>query len=163
MLGDISDGSEASWGGVEIALTTDLLMEIMDPRTVCRASDNDGQWAGEDDKVDHDDTGHTDSGGLGVASNLDWHYQLEGPRNNQATMHAGTMMRGNSCVISIERIGPNESVEVVIPIRMRPEAGNVLMAEQVYAWLEANHPEALGPVNPHNAEIEALFGDQGGH
>jgi len=37
------------------------------------------------------------------------------------------------------------------------QAGNALFATQFFAWLEAEHPEALGPVNPHNAEIDALF------
>lgn len=37
------------------------------------------------------------------------------------------------------------------------QAGNALFATQFFAWLEAEHPEALGPVNPHNDEIDALF------
>jgi hypothetical protein len=39
------------------------------------------------------------------------------------------------------------------------QAGNALFATQFFAWLESEHPEALGPVNPHNAEIDALFFD----
>jgi hypothetical protein len=39
----------------------------------------------------------------------------------------------------------------------------MLMGKSVFDWLETNHPAALGPINPHNGEIEALFGDQGGH
>lgn len=29
--------------------------------------------------------------------------------------------------------------------------------------LFAQHPDFIGPVNPHNAEIEAMFGNQGGY
>lgn len=43
------------------------------------------------------------------------------------------------------------------------QLGNILLAESMWDWLETNHPEALGNVNPNNAKIEALFGDQGGH
>eukprot|EP00656_Telonema_subtile_P008813 TRINITY_DN14122_c0_g1_i3.p2 TRINITY_DN14122_c0_g1~~TRINITY_DN14122_c0_g1_i3.p2 ORF type:complete len:218 (+),score=62.54 TRINITY_DN14122_c0_g1_i3:863-1516(+) len=42
------------------------------------------------------------------------------------------------------------------------QAGNMYMADQIWQWLEQNHPEVLGPTNPHNGEIQALFGDQGG-
>jgi acyloxyacyl hydrolase len=38
-----------------------------------------------------------------------------------------------------------------------------LIAENIWGWLEKEHPDALGPVNPHNADIEKLFGDQGGY
>ena len=37
-----------------------------------------------------------------------------------------------------------------------------IIAEQLWLHLEREHPDALGPVNPHNAEIQRLFGDQGG-
>ena len=37
------------------------------------------------------------------------------------------------------------------------QAGNALFAQQFFQWLEKTHPEALGPVNPHNAEIDAKF------
>jgi acyloxyacyl hydrolase len=37
------------------------------------------------------------------------------------------------------------------------QAGNALFASSFYTWLEENHPEALGAVNPHNAEIDKLF------
>lgn len=37
------------------------------------------------------------------------------------------------------------------------QAGNALFAQVFFAWLEENHPDAVGPVNPHNAEIDALF------
>ena len=39
----------------------------------------------------------------------------------------------------------------------------ILMAEALWAELEANHTGVLGPVNPNNDEIERLFGDQGGY
>ena len=43
------------------------------------------------------------------------------------------------------------------------QLGNILLAGKMWEFLETNHPEALGPVNPHNDQIESLFGDQGGH
>jgi acyloxyacyl hydrolase len=43
------------------------------------------------------------------------------------------------------------------------QTGNALLADTVWNWLMKYYPEAVGPVNPHNAEIAARFGDQGGH
>ena len=40
---------------------------------------------------------------------------------------------------------------------------HILMAQTIWAELEKNHPEILGPVNPNNAKIAQLFGDQGGY
>lgn len=37
------------------------------------------------------------------------------------------------------------------------QAGNALFAQKFFAWLETNHPETLGPVNPYNDEIDKLF------
>jgi len=37
------------------------------------------------------------------------------------------------------------------------QAGNAIFAQKFYEFLETEHPEALGPVNPYNAEIDALF------
>ena len=37
------------------------------------------------------------------------------------------------------------------------QAANALFAKRFFAWLETNHPDSLGPVNPHNAEIDAMF------
>jgi hypothetical protein len=37
------------------------------------------------------------------------------------------------------------------------QAGNALFAQKFFEYLEANYPETLGPVNPLNAEIDALF------
>jgi len=37
------------------------------------------------------------------------------------------------------------------------QTGNALFAKNFFHFLETEHPEALGPVNPHNAEIDALF------
>lgn len=42
------------------------------------------------------------------------------------------------------------------------QLGNGLLAETIWKHLETKFPQALGDVNPHNAEIEKLFGDQGG-
>jgi len=37
------------------------------------------------------------------------------------------------------------------------QAANALFAQKFFAWLEKAHPEALGPINPHNAEIDKMF------
>jgi len=37
------------------------------------------------------------------------------------------------------------------------QTGNALFARNFWLFLENNHPEALGPVNPHNAAIDAKF------
>ena len=42
------------------------------------------------------------------------------------------------------------------------QLANALLAEQLWQHLEAHYPQALGQTNPHNAEIERLFGEQGG-
>jgi len=40
---------------------------------------------------------------------------------------------------------------------------NALLAKIIWAKLEKEHPDFLGPVNPNNAAIKAMFGDQGGY
>lgn len=37
------------------------------------------------------------------------------------------------------------------------QTGNAMFGQQFFAFLEQNYPEALGPVNPYNAEIDAMF------
>jgi len=37
------------------------------------------------------------------------------------------------------------------------QAGNGLFAQKFFEYLDKFHPEALGPVNPHNEEIDRLF------
>jgi acyloxyacyl hydrolase len=37
------------------------------------------------------------------------------------------------------------------------QAGNAAFAVSFWKWLAESHPEAIGQVNPHNAEIDALF------
>lgn len=37
------------------------------------------------------------------------------------------------------------------------QAGNALFAQKFFEYLETEHPETLGPVNPYNKEIDALF------
>jgi hypothetical protein len=39
----------------------------------------------------------------------------------------------------------------------------MLVAEQIWGWLEQEHPDTLGVINPHNAAIQATFGNQGGY
>ena len=42
----------------------------------------------------------------------------------------------------------------------RERDAKVLLAGQVWEHLEAQYPHAIGPINPHNAEIEELFGEE---
>ena len=41
--------------------------------------------------------------------------------------------------------------------------GEILMGDYIWRLMERDFPDALGPVNPNNARIQALFGDQGGY
>ncbi len=43
------------------------------------------------------------------------------------------------------------------------QIGGNLIAQGLYEWLSAEHPDALGPINPNNHIIDKLFGDQGGY
>lgn len=40
------------------------------------------------------------------------------------------------------------------------QTGNAIFGQKFFQFLETEYPEALGPVNPHNAEIDALFFNQ---
>jgi hypothetical protein len=39
----------------------------------------------------------------------------------------------------------------------------MLLADQIWSWLEAQHPQVLGDLNPFNEHIAAKFGSQGGY
>jgi hypothetical protein len=41
------------------------------------------------------------------------------------------------------------------------QIGQSLIAKGLYEWLEKEHSDVLGPINPHNELIEKLFGEQG--
>ena len=43
------------------------------------------------------------------------------------------------------------------------QTGNLLLAKDIWETLVELYPAAAGPINPHNAEIEEIFGNQGGH
>lgn len=43
------------------------------------------------------------------------------------------------------------------------QTGNVMLAESLWKNLVQLYPQSIGEVNPHNDDIEAMFGDQGGH
>lgn len=43
------------------------------------------------------------------------------------------------------------------------QLANNLIAEHVWRFMEKKIPHFIGPVNPHNAKIAAIFGDQGGY
>lgn len=47
--------------------------------------------------------------------------------------------------------------------RLRAQLLQPLIVDQVFRWMAREHPELIPPVNPHNALIEKLFGDQGGY
>ena len=61
--------------------------------------------------------------------------------------------------------GGGEAADLIEPIDgFHPsQAGNQYLASALWDFLLENHPEALGPINPHNEEIARRFGDQGGH
>ena len=58
--------------------------------------------------------------------------------------------------MKMDCIEPSDGFHPSQPLQM-------LLAKQVWSWLETEHPAALGVVNPHNADIVAKFGDQGGY
>eukprot|EP01125_Pyxidicula_operculata_P007112 TRINITY_DN2423_c0_g1_i1.p1 TRINITY_DN2423_c0_g1~~TRINITY_DN2423_c0_g1_i1.p1 ORF type:complete len:538 (-),score=124.40 TRINITY_DN2423_c0_g1_i1:159-1772(-) len=43
------------------------------------------------------------------------------------------------------------------------QISNYLSADWTWKTLLKDHPDWLGPVNPHNADIDRIFGDQGGY
>jgi len=43
------------------------------------------------------------------------------------------------------------------------QTANILLVENLWTFMEANLPDALGPVNPNNDLIGKIFGDQGGY
>jgi len=42
------------------------------------------------------------------------------------------------------------------------QTGNMMLSDFMFSWLEKQHPDFLGPINPNNGKIKQLFGDQGG-
>jgi acyloxyacyl hydrolase len=40
------------------------------------------------------------------------------------------------------------------------QTGNAIFGQKFFEFLETEHPEVLGPVNPHNEEIDRLFFNQ---
>ena len=55
--------------------------------------------------------------------------------------------------------GGGEAADLIEPIDgFHPsQAGNQYLASALWDFLLQNHPEALGPVNPHNEEIARRF------
>jgi len=43
------------------------------------------------------------------------------------------------------------------------QISNAITADWLWSDISKNHPEIIGDVNPNNAKIQALFGDQGGY
>ena len=43
------------------------------------------------------------------------------------------------------------------------QIGNALIADYVWKYFELYYPHLIPPTNPNNAEIQKLFGDQGGY
>ncbi len=48
-------------------------------------------------------------------------------------------------------------------LRVTSQVGQQLLAGVIWDLLERDRPSWLPSVNPYNAEIAALFGDQGGY
>ena len=40
------------------------------------------------------------------------------------------------------------------------QTGNAIFAQKFFQFLEQEHPEAIGPINPYNAEMDELFFNQ---
>jgi len=53
-------------------------------------------------------------------------------------------------------------IEAVDGFHPNQQSGN-LLSDYMWSIYETSYPHLIGPLNPHNAEIEKLFGDQGGH
>ena len=43
------------------------------------------------------------------------------------------------------------------------QIANFLLADELWRIFSEQRPDWLGPVNPHNSDIEAIFGNQGGY
>ena len=41
--------------------------------------------------------------------------------------------------------------------------GHAVTSDVLWSWLQTNKPQWLPPINPHNADIERVFKDQGGY
>jgi acyloxyacyl hydrolase len=41
--------------------------------------------------------------------------------------------------------------------------GHGITSDVLWSWLQKNKPNWLPPLNPHNADIEKVFKDQGGY
>ncbi|CAF5045737.1 unnamed protein product, partial [Rotaria socialis] len=41
--------------------------------------------------------------------------------------------------------------------------GHAITSDVIWSWLQSNKPHWLPPANPHNADIERVFKDQGGY
>ena len=61
------------------------------------------------------------------------------------------------CGVALERVIRRCS------LRCRYAALYACVMLQIWEFIEERHPDFLGPVNPNNAEILQLFGDQGGY
>jgi len=53
-------------------------------------------------------------------------------------------------------------IEAVDGFHPNQQSGN-LLSDYMWGIYETTYPHLIGPLNPHNAEIEKLFGDQGGY
>jgi len=61
--------------------------------------------------------------------------------------------------------GPGSGWQLIEPVDgFHPNTfGEALSAKYIWKFLEKNMPDLVGEINPHNAAIKDIFGDQGGH
>jgi acyloxyacyl hydrolase len=54
-------------------------------------------------------------------------------------------------------VGPMSNLIEAVDGFHPSQAGNALFAKRFWDWFLTNHPDALGPVNPYNDEIDKMF------
>ena len=61
--------------------------------------------------------------------------------------------------------GGGEVWELIEPVdSLHPtQVTQKMIAKSIWSFLEGNMPHVLGPINDRNEQIDALFGNQGGH
>ena len=62
-----------------------------------------------------------------------------------------------TCVLCVDYEGPLTDLIEPSDGFHPSQTGNALFAQKFFKWMEEVHPEVLGPVNPYNAEIDAMF------
>lgn len=68
-----------------------------------------------------------------------------------------------ACCILLTLSAPSLSLFSVSDGFHPSTTGNALLAAAYWDWLNVNVPAAINDVNPNNADIQRIFGDQGGY